>query len=150
MSVKTLIGNWQQTTETRLFTADEVINAYLSGQHEFVNNRKRVLSKELNENLAKVKEIGERLYRTINDMGVTCTRVFLKIEDISSFRLLILVKERDFILSRIDEVYSLLIDKELAESSDTFYFFVSLMPDKKSLNDHKVFADGYYLYYGEH
>jgi hypothetical protein len=149
MSVDAIIGTWHQTTDPKLFTADEVINAYFRGKKELGSAISRVLAKELEDNLKKIQAIGEDLFTTINSKRIRCSRVLLKIDDLSSFKLLFMVNELDYSLEKLREVYALLIDKEQSESSDTFHFSTSILSDSPKVNKQRVFSDGYYLCYGK-
>ena len=149
MSVDTIIGTWHQTTGAKLFTADEVLNAYSKGQKEFGSAISRVLTKELEDNLKRIQSIGEQLFKSINSMEIRCARVLLKIDDLSSFKLLFMVEEKDYSLEELRKVYATLIDAELSANTDTFHFSASVLSDNPKVNKQRVFSDGYYYCYGK-
>ncbi|MBE9492094.1 MAG: hypothetical protein IMY70_04355 [Bacteroidetes bacterium] len=134
--------------EKKIYSGDDVIDAYLKGKKDQKNSDTQVFIDKLKDNLNLAKSISEKLYSIIINHGFKCKIVKLKIKDIYTYTSLFIIDEDDFCKDDFLKIYkeSIKIKKEV-NTSKTFNYNTMFSPDNRELSDNCVSIDGFYLSY---
>ncbi len=127
--VDRLPDNWEvQTTDEqkgkKIFSSEEVLDAYLQGKDEQNALSKRILV----ENLNKALYLATELTSTFKQKEIKCIHAFLKPRQITEFEALFVLSESDYTSSSFSEIYASVVLKEAEVNNKTFYFSHSFIP----------------------
>jgi len=103
--------SWASTPASeRKYTEDQVIDAYLKGKDNGIKDYKEFLSSKLRGNMEKAALFTNEVFNTLGKLGIHPENSFMKIEDISYFRILVVVSEVDFLKNEILQAYNIIAE----------------------------------------
>lgn len=151
----TLLKDWEveplgKTAEKeKIFSADDVINAYLQGKKAQADQEKMLRLEKFVGNLKSSIDNSLQIFEFIKKNGFKCHQIFLKIQNIYEFTALFLIAEKDYCDRNFDKIYGKTIDiKKKANQSSTFDFTVILTPKTATFNNKALLIDGFNITYG--
>lgn len=147
------INNWvikpiSQDKEKETFSADDLIDAYLTGKKDKSDKDFQLRLEKLESNLKLAQELSIELYTKIIDEGFKCSTVKLKIKDIYHFSSVFLIDLDDYCKDSFLKIYeeSIKLKKKVNEGK-TFDFTTIFTPESEELEKNNLIADGYILSY---
>lgn len=137
--------NWEK--EQKVYTGDDLIDAYLKGKQDGKNEVTEILSNTFEENVKRATSVAEKLLANAQKKKIEFKSVHLKSEGIANFTSVFVVKKEDFIEDKFRNIFVLgrKLKKEL--ESQNIYITFSFVPDVKGFNEKKLISDGYFLKY---
>jgi hypothetical protein len=145
---QTIFGTWAGTDSKIIHsTANEVINAYLEGRKVGKAEASKEMFDTLFSNLKTAQEISETLLESINQSGIVCRRVYLKIDNIDSFSVMLQIAPSVFYSDQIDNLYHKAFEMRKAKNIENFSVSFSFLPSSQYLNEDRISSDGYVLTY---
>ena len=135
--------------EKKIFSADELIDAYFKGKKDLIDDTTKVLFEKFSKNLALAKKVSEELFESLKKENYNCKYVLLKALNVTNFENLFIIKKSDFISDRFREVYRQSREKKAKINNQTFNLSFSFMPYSEKINENRLLTDGYILKYAE-
>lgn len=144
-SITTLSSKWTRD----IFTADEVLDAYLVGREHGRIEETTISLEKLKKGLFKAFDISEEVYSAIKSrFNMNPLGMKMRINSISSFNVLIIISSEDFVSDEIEKVYDFLLEEmKTVNKDDNFYWSFILMPFREGLDEVAISSDGYTLKY---
>lgn len=139
--------NWEK--EQKVYTGDDLIDAYLKGKQDGKNEVAKILSNTFEENVKKATSVSEKLFINAQTKKIEFKSVHLKSDGIANFTSIFVIKKEDFIEDKFRTILVLgrKFKKEL--ESQNIYITFSFVPDVKGFNEKKLISDGYFLKYAK-
>ena len=141
-----LPASWSREPD-RLFSADELIEAYTLGRRDGKDEVASNLKEKFERRLISATSIVARFYDWMKESGeFTVHAAFLRIENIENFDTLILVSEDDYVSDDFEAVHQEV--KEYLEKEGIDYGIdFSFMPYSDQINRESLNSDGFRLRY---
>jgi hypothetical protein len=141
-------SKWTLAPRENIYSCDQVIDAYLKGKSDGIQQAQKLVVRELDRNVSKTIEQADLLVEHLTSNGFHPISAYIKIDDWDSFTILMPVPDEEWCDMRFLEVFNYIKDAEERASSE-FYnleihpFGISDEPD--SFNEQLVFYDGFIL-----
>jgi len=144
---QSLSEDWKRnfTPSSENYTSDEVIDAYLKGKEDGLNQHKVVLMEKLKSNLLKTVTHRNQLYEFLYKHSFTPETSFLKISSVYEFQILIIIPEKEYLKESFLETYKYASEIEKKVHDDTYNVFFSFTNSIDELNDDCLRSEGYLL-----
>lgn len=140
--------NWQNQPD--VITANDVIDAYFKGKEDGKTEQERVYRSLFNSNLERAKLVSESLFEQIIESGLHLKSIHLKADTITSFCALFVADSNDFLKEGFRDVFLFARKAKVQNEDATFEISFLFTPDSKTLSEHSLASDGYFIkYYGE-
>lgn len=137
---------WKPTVEPEEYQGnlyDQVIDAYFEG-HQKGSWLERTIKEALQENLNKAMDLSiDFRHHAEEKHGFEISRMFLKMEAQNSYSVAIVLPLDIYYGDTSRLLTGEMIAIELANDSPKFSINFTVIPNKKSLNVEKLFANGY-------
>jgi hypothetical protein len=131
-----------------LFSGDELIEAYLQGCKEGVDQFKKVLLKKLSENLFQAQQLGNAFIHRLNKDGEICIGAHLKYMDIERYKIIFVINaDIYYSFELMDPLYELAFSFEAENNSNDFSIEIAFMPQSEHLNNDRLVSDGFIFEY---
>lgn len=135
----------------RTYSADHIIEAYIKGKDTGKNEFREFLSSKLRTSIERAGALTGEVFKALEELGINAESSFMKIEDISCFRILIVVSESDFLKEEVFEAYNIIatIQGRYKHESD-INIDVVLCPrgqETENFDSASLVSDGYHFRY---
>jgi hypothetical protein len=138
--------SWEVNRE--LFTGDELIEAYLKGYKEGVDQYKKVLLKKLSENISNAQKLGTSFIGLINRNGIICNNAHLKYMDIERYKIIfVLNSDIYYNFDAMSGFYEMAYSFEAKHNSGDFSIEIAFIPNINSININRLVSDGFIFEY---
>ena len=141
----TLPKTWKKTTPIEeIYTADDVVEAYLTGKKAGIKASLQPQVIVLQQNLVRVDKATRQLLNTLKKK-LNPKTAYLKITHWNNFEVLITIPEKEFVSKEFLKVYD---DSQKAEdilNKDSIIVSYSFAPVGSSFNETHVGSDGFFL-----
>lgn len=127
------------------FTGDQVIDAYLKGKVDGLKNYKKTMLINLNKNVNECARYTRIVIGHLKERNMEQTSAFLKIDSWNTFRVMIGVKEVDFLNPDFLKVYDYVSALEDKISSETLKVDFSFLDFTDEINEKRLGAAGFLL-----
>ena len=150
LSKELQIEHWKKEKET-VYTANDLINAWLKGKAEGAAEEKKILMQKFEDNIKFACEISSEIIHKIEGKGIKCKFALVGAEGISYFKSLLFIDPINFSsLSKLKSVYKEARRISQSKINNTFYITHSVLPlDKANINQKRILADGFFMRYGQ-
>ena len=143
---KTRSPSWKVKRDS--FTGDELIEAYLKGVKEGIDNFQKVLLSKLDENITHAKQLGSLFIDNLNKNNLVCTSAHLKYLDIIQYKIIFVLNAKVYFdFDAMTKFYELAYSFEAENSNNDFSIEVSFIPEIESINNNQLISDGYIFKY---
>lgn len=132
---------WKQKEGTS--SPDPIIDAYLKGLEAGKTEYTQVLTSQFAANMNESGVATEKLLCELEKHKVPVQAVFLKADGITSFEVLFIVNEKDFIADDFRSIYTIARQIKNEHLSDNYYIAFSFMPQSNNFKENSLIADGY-------
>jgi len=138
--------NWEFTSsEDKLFSTDHIIDAYLKGKNEGLEQQERLIIEKLISNIDKSGKHTTQVINHLLKKGLNPTAAFLKINSWDNFETLIIISEKDFLSTKMLKVYEYISKLESKVSEDMYYLQISFHSKDENIDEESIRSDGYIL-----
>ncbi|WP_315815815.1 hypothetical protein [Paraflavitalea speifideaquila] len=132
---------WKQKEGTS--SPDPIIDAYLKGVEAGKTEYTQVLTSQFATNMNESGDATEKLLGELEKQNITVHAVFLKADGITSFEVLFVVSEKDFVADDFRSVYTIARQIKNEYLKDNYYIAFSFMPQSNNFNESYLIDDGY-------
>ena len=141
--------NWEEIISDSGFSLAEVERfideSYDKGYQTRDRESKTVIENMFITNMQQTNQVTERLFEHLKELEIQPLAAYLKIESISSFRLIVTVNLEDYISEKILKAYEWTIDTEMKVTSKKYRIDLSFMHGDENVNIEGLNADGFRL-----
>lgn len=127
--------------ESGVFSADHVVEAYFKGKRAGKDEANEIVQNELKNRIETVGKQTMSLITYLTKFKVTPSNVFLRVNSLKSFDVLVIIKEKDFLSDKMIEIYNHIGSMQSEVSCAYNFNFVV----KEGLNMDAVKSDDYIL-----
>jgi hypothetical protein len=139
-----LINSWQLPEEgERLFSADNLIDAYFNGKKQGVEDYKALVLEKLHFNLEKSGELTFKCISEIKIKNFTPVSAKLRINTYKNYSVLIFVNKEDYINEGFIDIYQYSGNLEIENESEFFSIDFHFAYKGDCFNEKAVINDGY-------
>jgi hypothetical protein len=140
-------SKWTLAPRENDYSCDQVIDAYLKGKSDGIQQTRKFVTRQLDRNVSKTVEQTYRLVEHLSGLGFHPLAAYVKIDDWDTFAILMPVPDEEWCEMRFLDVFDYVIKTEQCASGEFYSLEIQLfgIPDMQSLNEQSVFADGYIL-----
>ena len=132
-----------QISKEIIFTGDQVIDAYTTGKCEGLTPCQKDLVSSFDSNIKRCSIYTIDIIRHLADLNFLGSEAFLKIANPNHYRVMITVKEVDFLNPEFLNVYGYVSNLEDEVRKDDFYIEFSFLDYTTGINRTRLTADGY-------
>jgi hypothetical protein len=148
-AIKEILSNpskWTLAPGEQVYSCDQVIDAYLKGKSEGIQQAQKLIMRQLDQNVGKTVEQTDLLIEHLASKGFHPLAAYIKIDDWDSFNVLVTVPDEEWCDIRFLEVFDYIM-KEEERAENEFYTvetnFCGIPNDPDSFNEKLVFFDGF-------
>ncbi|HSD05778.1 hypothetical protein [Flavobacterium sp.] len=139
-------ANWELTSPTeRLYTSDHVIDAYLTGKNEALEQTEKLIIDKLKTNINNSGSHTNEILKHLKKQKFNPIGAYLKINSWDDFSILLILPENEFLSDKIFSVYDYLTNLEDSVSSEFYKLNVSIYDTDGEIDDNCIKADGFNL-----
>ena len=138
---------WELAPRETRYSCDQVIDAYLKGKSDGIQQSERLIAKQLDGNVNKTVEETNRLVAHLTSSGFHPVSAYLRIDDWDTFTLMVTVPDDECCDPRFLPMFDYVIQTESQRESDFYSLEIQFcgLPAENALNEPAVFADGFIL-----
>lgn len=138
------IDSWKITTaQEKLYSSDVVIDAYLTGKKEGLQQNQKVLIQQLESNVKKASQHTAQIVKHLKAQSINPLSAHLKLSSFDEMKVLLTLSETDFISEKITDVYDHISAFEETVSEDLYTIYFTLAIAGEQFNRSLLDADGY-------
>lgn len=131
-----------------MFTGDELIEAYLQGCKEGIDQYKKVLLNKLSENISLAQKLGSVFIGRLNGNGIVCSGAHLKYMDIERYKIIfVLNPDVYYNFDAMAPIYEMAYSFEAEKSAEDFFIEIAFLPKVDSINQNRLVSDGFIFEY---
>jgi hypothetical protein len=139
-------ANWEFTSPMeRLYTSDHVIDAYLTGKNETLEQTEKLIIDKLKNNINSAGSHTNEILKYLKKQKFNPIGTYLKINSWDHFSVLLILPESEFLSDKIYAVYDYFTQLEDKVSSEFYKLNVSIFDTDGDIDDNSIKADGYNL-----
>lgn len=127
----------------RMYSADEVINAYEKGASDGKEQTSQLIRKQFNENMEKSANVAKKAADLMKARGVTGLSQHLRVDSLYDFTVMITVSEQDFLNDSFNIVYHDFEDLEKNSKAEFYSVSIQVIIKSKGFNKKAMISDGF-------
>ncbi|UTA66668.1 hypothetical protein [Emticicia sp. 21SJ11W-3] len=135
---------WSLTPSAEnFFTSDHVIDAYIQGKKYGLEEKTRLIIKQLSQNINKSAENINAIFGVFKEHEIRTISGFLRVNDWEDFDILIVVSEEDYLSEKMLDLYNFIGEFEDKVKEDFYKLSVSIIGVADTFDEGCVSSDGY-------
>lgn len=139
-------ANWELTSpKERLFSSDHVIDAYLKGKNDGLEQQQRLIFEKLVSNISKAGKDTSGILAYFRKKKFNPIAAYLRINSWDNFSILIILPQEEFLDKRMLSVYDYISNFENNVEEDMYHFQVSICDTEDHIDENYVHSDGFAL-----
>jgi hypothetical protein len=140
-------SRWTLAPRENIYSCDQVIDAYLEGKSEGVQQTQKLIVRELERNVRKTVEQADRFIEHLASMRFHPFSAYIRIDEWDTFTILVAVPDEEWCDPRFLEVFDYIIKAEQGVSNEFYNLEIQVFGacGPESLNETSIFADGFIL-----
>ncbi len=139
-----IIESWQLPDDgEKLYPVDAVIEAYVKGKNDGMEQTNKLLKKQFQDNLIKSATNTTKVLEFLNSKGVKGISQHLKAESFDDFSVLITVSEDDILKDVFSEVYKFTEHLEQLVKEELYSISFSFINKSDHFDEEMIHSDGY-------
>ena len=131
------------TEREKFYNADAVIDAYLKGEKDGLEQQQKLVLNTFRANVETSKTTTNKLYETLIKEGFKPQGAYIKFTSWSAFEALIAVPETGFIKDDFLKMYDVACALEDSVTDDLYSLNFSFIPVNDTPYEENVLSDGY-------
>jgi hypothetical protein len=141
-------SKWTLAPRENIYSCDQVIDAYLKGKSDGIQQTQKLIVRELDRNVGKTVEQTNLLIEHLTSKGFHPISAYIKIDDWDTFTIMITVPDEEWCDMRFLEVFDYV--KDVEESAENEFYSLEIHPfgipdEPDAFNEQLVFFDGFIL-----
>lgn len=139
-------ANWELTSpKEKLYSSDHVIDAYLKGKDDGLEQQQRLIFEKLVSNMEKAGRDTLKVWTLLKDNKFNPIGAYLRINSWDDFSMLIILNQKDFLDERMLRVYEHISEIESNVEEDMYRIQVSICDTEDQIDENYVRSDGFAL-----
>jgi hypothetical protein len=141
-------ANWELTSpREKLFSSDHVIDAYLKGKNDGLEQQQKLIIEKLESNLNKAGKDTAEILAFLSENNLHPSEAYLRINSWDDFSVLIVLPQDEFLDPRMLEVYAHITQLESKVEEAMYHIQVSFCDTEDNIDEHYIRSDGFSLKY---
>ena len=138
------IDSWQLSADgPRLYSTDAVIDAYLKGRKNGLDEQQKALQNIFAGNYRKSSQNTTELYKFLISIDIVPVSAHLKFNSFVSFEIIVLLKEDDFLSDKMDKVYTWCREFQSRVEEDSYRVCFSFIDFLDGFDFAQLISDGF-------
>ncbi len=138
------INSWQLSEDgPRLYSSDAVIDAYLKGKQDGLDEQQKIIQNIFAGNYSKSGQNTTELYRYLASVGIKPVSAHLKFHSFVSFEIIVLLSEDDFLSEKMDNVYTWCREFQDKVYEDSYRVCFSFIDFLEGFDFTQLISDGF-------
>lgn len=139
-------ANWELTSpKDRLFSSDHVIDAYLKGKNDGLEQQQRLIIEKLISNIGKSGKHTSDILSFLRKKKLNPVSAYLRINSWDDFSILIVLPQDEFLDKRMLIVYDYISELENKVAEDMYHIQVSVCDTNNNIDESYIRSDGFAL-----
>lgn len=139
-------ANWEFTSQKeKLFSSDHVIDAYLKGKNEGLEEAQKLVLEKLVANISKTGKHTTEILSFLKKKKFNPISAFLKINSWDDFTIMIVMPQNEFLDEKIIPVYDFISEFENKVAEDFYHIRFAICDTADKVDESYVRSDGYVL-----
>jgi len=136
---------WVPTPNGDWFTSDQLIDAYMNGKKEGMEQFKKLEMNKMAENINKSGFIAIDIFNKLKINKFSPIDAYLRVNSFDRFDMMITVPESDSLKDEFLNMYDLISDIETNTKDEFYMLFISFCSANNHFDEQIVLSDGYSL-----
>ena len=125
--------------------SNQLIDAYLNGKKDGVEQHQKLILNKLDENIEKSGSISLSLIKTLKENKFNPIDAFLRVRSWDRFDIMITVSEDDYMKEEFLEMFDVVSNIENSSKDELYGVFISFCSINNFFDEQNVSSDGYLL-----
>lgn len=139
------IESWELSEDgEKLFSADAVIDAYLKGKRDQLEQSQKAIIEKFESNLRQTSHHTEELISFLNSVQIRPFAAYLKVRSFDTFEVLVTLSERDFLSDEIERAYDYISNMEQRITQELYRITYHFTYHSENFNVSLLKSDGYF------
>lgn len=139
-------ANWELTSpKDKLFSSDHVIDAYLKGKNDGLEQQQRLIIEKLVSNITKAGRDTTDILSFLKKKKLNPISAYLRINSWDDFSILIILPQVEFLDKKMLSVYDYISELENRVDEDMYHIQIAVCDTEDQIDDNYVRADGFAL-----
>jgi hypothetical protein len=139
-------ANWELTSpKDKLFSSDHVIDAYLKGKNDGLEQQQRLIIEKLISNINKAGKNTSNILSFLRKKKLNPISAYLRINSWDDFSILITLPQVEFLDKKMLNVYDYISELESKVDENMYHIQVSVCDTEDNIDENYVRSDGFAL-----
>jgi hypothetical protein len=139
-------ANWELTSpKDKLFSSDHVIDAYLKGKNDGLEQQQRLIIEKLVSNINKAGKNTSDILSFLRKKKLNPISAYLRINSWDDFSVLIILPQDEFLDKKMISVYNYISELENKVDEEMYHIQVSFCDTEDNIDENYVRSDGFAL-----
>lgn len=139
-------ADWELTSpKDKLFSSDHVIDAYLKGKNDGLEQQQRLIIEKLVSNINKAGKHTTSILSFLRKKKLNPISAYLRLNSWDDFSILIILPQDEFLDKRILSVYNYISELENEVDEEMYHIHVSVCDTEDKIDENYIRSDGFAL-----
>jgi hypothetical protein len=140
-------SKWELAPRENFYSSDQVIDAYLKGKSDGIQQTQKLIVRQLDRNVSKTIEQTDKLVEHLAKREFHPVAAYMKIDSWDAFTVIVTVPDMEWCDPKFLEIFDYVIETEKHTSNEFYNLEIQIfgIPDVDNLNEQSIFADGFVL-----
>jgi hypothetical protein len=139
-------ANWELASpKDKLFSSDHVIDAYLKGKNDGLEQQQRLIIDKLVSNIKKAGRNTTDILSFLKKKKLNPISAYLRINSWDNFSILIILSQEEFLDKKMLSVYDYISELENKVDEDMYHIQVTFCDTEDNLDENYIRSDGFSL-----
>jgi hypothetical protein len=139
-------ANWELTSpKDKLFSSDHVIDTYLKGKNDGLEQQQRLIIEKLVSNINKAGKNTSDILSFLRKKKLNPISAYLRINSWDDFSVLIILPQDEFLDKKMISVYNYISELENKVDEEMYHIQVSFCDTEDNIDENYVRSDGFAL-----
>lgn len=139
-------ANWELTApKDKLFSSDHVIDAYLKGKNDGLEQQQKLVIEKLVVNIKKSTEHTSNVLSYLKKEKFHPLSAYLRINSWDDFTMLIVLPQKEFIDEKILKVYNYISKVENMAKEEMYNIQITICDTENKVDENYIRSDGFAL-----